>query len=48
MHPGLHAGTTGVLEGYVKDAKTGEILPGASVVIVELQQGTISERRSVD
>ncbi|HEX9657773.1 MAG TPA: carboxypeptidase-like regulatory domain-containing protein, partial [Bacteroidota bacterium] len=43
MPPALLAGTNGILEGNVKDAKTGEPLTGVNVVIVELQQGTTSD-----
>ena len=34
------AGTNGILEGIVKDKKTGEVLPGVTVVLVGLQRGT--------
>ncbi len=37
------AGTTGIFEGYVKDARNGEPLPGVNIVILELQQGTTSD-----
>lgn len=33
---------TGQLSGYVKDAKTGESIPGATVLVVELGKGTIT------
>lgn len=34
---------TGTLSGYVKDAKTGETIPGATVQVVELETGTITD-----
>lgn len=38
------AGTNGILEGVVKDKSTGEFLPGVNVVILELQQGAVSDK----
>ena len=37
------AGTHGILEGTVKDRRTGERLPGATVVIVGLQMGASTD-----
>lgn len=37
------AGTNGILEGHVKDKKTGEMLPGVSVFMPEIQQGTSTD-----
>ncbi|MCZ6775782.1 MAG: carboxypeptidase-like regulatory domain-containing protein [Ignavibacteria bacterium] len=34
------AGTNGILEGFVKDKKTGEGLPGVNVLLVGTKQGT--------
>ncbi len=39
----LYAGTSGILEGTVKDRRTGEPLPGVNVVIVGLQRGATSD-----
>jgi outer membrane receptor for ferrienterochelin and colicin len=38
-----HAGTTGIIEGVVKDKQTGELLPGVSVALLSLQRGTTSD-----
>ncbi|HNW58409.1 MAG TPA: TonB-dependent receptor [bacterium] len=39
----LTAGTTGRLEGSVRDAASGAPLPGATLVILETRQGSISD-----
>lgn len=39
VHPPALAGTNGILEGIVKDKKTGEALPGATIVLLGLQRG---------
>jgi outer membrane receptor for ferrienterochelin and colicin len=38
------AGTNGILEGFVKDKKTGEALPGVNVLLVGTQQGTATDQ----
>jgi len=35
----LSAGTTGILEGTVRDKRTGELLPGVNIVLPEIQTG---------
>lgn len=35
--------STGTLSGYIKDAKTGESIPGATILVVELEKGAISD-----
>jgi outer membrane receptor for ferrienterochelin and colicin len=37
------AGTTGTLEGVVRDLRTGEILPGVNVLLVEIRSGGVSD-----
>jgi outer membrane receptor protein involved in Fe transport len=39
------AGTTGVLEGTVRDAKTGETLPGVNILLVQLRIGTTTDAK---
>jgi hypothetical protein len=41
----LHAGTNGILEGTVKDRRTGELFPGVNVVIIGLQRGATTDQR---
>ncbi|RPH36239.1 TonB-dependent receptor, partial [bacterium] len=36
------AGTSGILEGYVKDKRSGEALPGVNVSIAALHRGTVT------
>jgi outer membrane receptor for ferrienterochelin and colicin len=38
-----YAGTNGVLEGTVKDRRTGELLPGVNVLVVGLQRGATTD-----
>ncbi len=37
------AGTSGILEGYVKDKQTGEPLPGVNILVADLQQGASTD-----
>jgi outer membrane receptor protein involved in Fe transport len=39
----LLAGTNGILEGTVKDHRTGETLPGVNIVVVGLQRGAVTD-----
>ncbi len=41
--PPCLAGTVGILEGTVRDGKSGEPLPGTTVFIVEIQRGTATD-----
>ena len=38
----LLAGTTGILEGFVRDKTTGKPLPGANVIVAQTRQGAAS------
>ena len=38
-----YAGTTGTLEGIVRDKQTGEILPGVNIVLVESRRGGVTD-----
>ena len=42
---GGHAGTTGILEGYVKDKNTREPIPGANVLLAQIQHGAGTDAR---
>lgn len=41
------AGTTGVLEGTVRDTKTGETLPGVNVLLPQLRIGAVTDPNGV-
>ncbi len=37
------AATNGILEGIIKDKENGQAIPGASIIIVQLKQGRVSD-----
>ena len=43
IHTTLFAGTTGKIAGTVKDATTGEALPGSNVIIVGTTMGAATD-----
>ncbi|MFA6542549.1 MAG: carboxypeptidase regulatory-like domain-containing protein, partial [Bacteroidota bacterium] len=38
----MKAGTTGILEGIIKDKETGNPIPGANVIVTQTRMGSVS------